>query len=31
MGLASGLIKGVIVKKLLSRFLGNKKQGSAQS
>lgn len=28
MGLASGLIKGAIVKKLLSRFLGNKKHSS---
>lgn len=28
MGLASGLIKGAIVKKLLSRLLGNKKHRS---
>ena len=29
-GLVSGLIKAAMVKKLLSRFLGNKKHGSAR-
>ena len=30
MGLVSGLIKAAMVKKLLSRFLGNKKRSSAR-